>query len=288
MSVSSCAQNNASLNDEAPASSPKKMAIILSRATAAEVAEKERYACLAYCEAHGYDVAGEKAITGHHAPMRHALSAESRPAVAAHGEERVYVGYGAMRLFSSPEDLDSFIEVLSTEDATLETVKEGALTPGSLEYNAAIAKINYRVAKRAMSAAIARLNAASRKEHGGLAGRPPLGFIAGKKETGEYTCHPDPAKSDKVIALFEKAVDGASRRELTIFADYLGLKAPNGTPLSPDYILRILRNPVYAGLIKSGDGEGYVICNVIGIISEELFQLVQVVLDEMRKGRGSK
>lgn len=287
MDLVSSLQTNPSPIHEDMASSSVKKAILLSGKASAEVARVEREACVAFCDTHGYEVVGEETVADHLVASRLAHGDEPPAAVRASTEGLVYVGYAATRLFRSVEALEAFTESLTTDGATLETVKEGALTPGGLGFLAASARIAYRAAKRDMLAAVARLRIAEGKVRGKLTGRPPIGLIKGKTETGEYTYFPDPEAAEKIATLFRMALDGATMREMVIHAADAGLKAPSGVPLSPSYIQRILRNPVYAGLLKAEDGETLIPGNFKGIITEECFQLVQIALDELRRRRGS-
>jgi site-specific DNA recombinase len=99
----------------------------------------------------------------------------------------------------------------------------------------------------------------------------PIGYL-NNRET--RTIYVDKHKAPEIRRLFEHyATFKPSFKAMSKFATAIGLQSKRGTPLSPEVIRAILRNPIYIGDIR-WKGE-YFAGKHEPIVSRELFQAVQ-------------
>lgn len=117
--------------------------------------------------------------------------------------------------------------------------------------------------------------------HGRWVWGPPLGYVKGVRSPGPSILV-DAASAPLIRVAFEMVGSGRSKKEALDHVTVLGLQTRRGLPLTQQSFGAMLRNPLYQGLIDhpgwgvrtEGDFEA--------IVSAELFQLVQDVLDGRR------
>jgi site-specific DNA recombinase len=125
----------------------------------------------------------------------------------------------------------------------------------------------------------------------GIHGRLKQGILPNAAGIGYLNCGAgkpkalDPAKAPLVRRLFERyATGGYTLRDLTADAKKIGLRNRNGRPIHRQQFQRMLRDPFYAGVIRSkrfGLFQGA----HTPIVSRVLFDRVQAVLDGKRVRR---
>jgi site-specific DNA recombinase len=109
---------------------------------------------------------------------------------------------------------------------------------------------------------------------------PPLGYRAGRDATGAKTIIPDEQSAPLITQAFEEFATGLYKREelLRKFTQ-LGLRTKKGKPLSTQTFSQTLRKPVYTGRIVVPDWELDVSGRFQPLVSREVFDKVQAVLD---------
>ena len=92
----------------------------------------------------------------------------------------------------------------------------------------------------------------ARMQLGKWSHKAPLGYLNSKVPSLE----PDPRVAPLVAEAFQRMASGRySLAEATAYVNALGLRGRNGKPLEPKRLDRILRSPVYKGLIVSKNSE---------------------------------
>lgn len=112
-------------------------------------------------------------------------------------------------------------------------------------------------------------------QNGGWNHRVPLGYINTRKN-GVATIEPDPTHSQMVPEVFTRWLDGDSTHVIGDWASKV-----SGKKIYSSNISKMLKNPIYIGMIETTDGliEG----KHEGIVSKALFYSVQ---DKFKKRRG--
>jgi site-specific DNA recombinase len=109
---------------------------------------------------------------------------------------------------------------------------------------------------------------------------PPLGYRAGRDATGAKTIIPDEQAAPFVAQAFEEFATGLYKREeLLRKLTQLGLRTKKGKPLGTQTFSQTLRKPVYAGRIVVPEWELDVPGRFQPLVSREVFDKVQAVLD---------
>lgn len=171
----------------------------------------------------------------------------------------------------------------------IETMREGLVSEDELNHEHAVARIRFCVAKMSLLRASSYSRILSNKARSCPQGRPPIGYMAGKTEEGHPTLFPVKDLIPVIKELFKNAGQGATLTELTIEAVNSGLRLPSGLPLSKTQVIKLLRNPTYAGLLHAKDAFGvYLPGNFTSIVDMDLFLLVQEKLDGLQKGKKPK
>lgn len=110
--------------------------------------------------------------------------------------------------------------------------------------------------------------------------RAPVGLLNARIDRRTPTLHRDPERAQAVIESFQLIDEGGSISEVIDNAVICGLRSRQGGRISRQTMASILRNPVYAGLMKPGPEGGQLIKgNWEPLVSEELFDRVQKRLD---------
>lgn len=114
--------------------------------------------------------------------------------------------------------------------------------------------------------------------------RPPLGYLMGRERGGAPTMTPDPDRAGIVRKGFELFGTGLfSVNEIVRMMNADGLTTRHGKKLSVQSLHRMLRNPVYSGMLVVSEQRGSAAGNFEGLVSREVFDRVQAVL----RGRGT-
>ena len=109
---------------------------------------------------------------------------------------------------------------------------------------------------------------------------PPLGYRASRDAAGAKTIIPDEVLAPLIAQAFEEFATGLYKREevLRKITD-LGLRTRKGKHLSPQSFSQMLRKPVYSGRIVIPKWELVVAGRFQALISREVFDKVQAILD---------
>lgn len=209
----------------------------------------QEQACRAYCTHHGYDIdqvfidAGESAkTTGRpdfqrmlehcrqrkgrlHAVVVYSLTRFSRNTADHHAIATLLRGFGiALRSVTEPID-----------DSPSGRLMEGILASFSQFDNDARSQ---RVTA-GMQAAIDR---------GRWVWHAPLGYLNGRR--GGPSLIPDPERAPAVRELFERCAAGVTGSALHAHAHALGLRTKHGHTVSQPRLYKLLRQPVYMGVVR--------------------------------------
>lgn len=193
----------------------------------------------------------------------------------------VFVGYSATRLFDSLDQLDHFMQAAQNNGVQLDTVREGAMIPGSDALELAVARIDFRRAKRYLLKVTAKVRTANMKARGMCLGRAPQGYVINRDEKGVITLVQDEKIAPKIQKIFMLASDGLTTNDLVLKAEEMGLRTAGGLPPSPAFINRILRNTAYAGFPPGSTEPG----DYPPIVSLEVFEKVKGLLDNRRRNK---
>jgi site-specific DNA recombinase len=119
----------------------------------------------------------------------------------------------------------------------------------------------------------------ARVEQGGWPHPAPIGYVNRRDERGRPTLAVDPVAGPLVRQMLREFLNGAySQREITHYGRALGLKTRGGNRLSYQSIQHILRNPIYAGLIRSSMTGGLVKGLHPALLSEDEYYRLQLKL----------
>ncbi len=117
---------------------------------------------------------------------------------------------------------------------------------------------------------------------------PPIGYKATRNEKGEPHAVIG-EDGDKVKRLFEEFSTGAFKQtDLLALGQRIGLTTRNDAPLSAQTLNKLLRNPFYIGYIRSNLLEEVVKGQHDALVSAEVFEAVQAILEgtkDVRKGQ---
>ena len=125
-------------------------------------------------------------------------------------------------------------------------------------------------------------------------GSVPFGFELADK--GRKNKKGEPVKdyvksAEETVALqmmFEKTViDGYGSHRLAGLLNSMGYRTHKGREFRSNYVIRILRNPIACGIVKSGKAQSDIIPD-LQTISTELFDAVQSILDQRQKKNEEK
>ncbi|MDP6373109.1 MAG: recombinase family protein [Vicinamibacterales bacterium] len=262
-------------------------AIIYCRVSTKEQAQNlslptQRRACLDYCKRQGWEVgeefedAGESAKTTDRPAFQHLLD------YCRLNKRRVqYVVVFSLSRFSrNTHDHHVIRALLLRLGVGLRSVSEPISddSAGKLMENmlAAIAQFdNDQKAERTKAGMLAAL------QRGQWTWRAPLGYVNGDKRAGEASLVPDPIRGGLVRRAFELAASGEhAAADVLRTVTALGLISRRGRPLTPQVFGRLLRNPIYAGVLDVPRfGLRAVRGDFQALIPEVLFVRVQRVLE---------
>lgn len=260
-------------------------AVIYCRVSTSEQAQNlslptQERLCREYCERQGFEVAevfierGESAKTIQrpeflkliafcqkrrvHAVVVHSLSRFSRNAADHHTVRGLLAGFG-VSLHSVTERIDD-----SPVGRLVETVLAGV--------NQFDNDVKTQRTVAGMQEALSR---------GRWVWRAPLGYVNSRNRLAPSLV-PDPDVAPLIRQAFELYADiGRDRRGLLQTLEALGLKSRGGEALTAQSLHNLLRNPVYAGRIRSSLGDerrG----DFEPVVAEDLFERVQLYLSGKR------
>ena len=125
----------------------------------------------------------------------------------------------------------------------------------------------------------------ARMQLGKWSHKAPLGYLNSKVPSLE----PDPQVAPLVAEAFQRIASGRySLAEATAYVNALGLRGRNGKPLEPKRLDRILRSPVYKGLIVSKNSDTSAQGDFQPIVSEETFDVAQAALERNGKAKSPR
>jgi site-specific DNA recombinase len=256
-------------------------AVIYCRVSTTEQAQNlslptQEKACREYCQRQGYDVAevfidaGESAKTTNRPEFLRLLAACRKQ----RGRLHAVVVYSLTRFSRNTADHHAIVTLLRGLGIALRSVTEpiddspsGRLMEGIL---AAMAQFDNDVRSERVTAGMR-----AAMERGRWVFRAPIGYLRGRP--GEASLVPDPERAPAVREAFELAARGVLGRPLMDRLAELGLTTTAGRPLSNDAMHWMLRNPVYAGLVRA-DGWGRHRGDFEALVSEEIFARTQAQL----------
>ena len=113
-------------------------------------------------------------------------------------------------------------------------------------------------------------------------GKAPLGYLRAIDEKGDKTIIPDPSTKSFVQEMFFQYSNGNhSLQSLTILMKDLGLRTSNGNPIVKSQIESMLKNPFYAGVMSTKQGQFP--HHYEKLVSQDQFQHVQKILTGYHK-----
>ena len=118
-------------------------------------------------------------------------------------------------------------------------------------------------------------------EKGGWAFQAPTGYLRARNEDKLPILKEDPQKGPLVRMMFEDIAKGLVReQDLPKKMSALGLLTDRGGTLHVQTVFKILRNPIYAGVIcHSLNNNQWQMAAFPGLVSEETFNRVRMVLE---------
>ena len=129
-----------------------------------------------------------------------------------------------------------------------------------------------------------------KRRSGRMTFKAPVGFMNktyGEGKKAVKTVKQDPDRAHYIKQIFEMyAEDLHTQKEIVEHMNRIGFTMPrSGNPLTNQTLDRILKNEIYAGLIKISEEEGYTKAEFTPIISKALFEEVQILRNSKTKGR---
>jgi site-specific DNA recombinase len=255
---------------------PTMKAIIYARVSTKEQVENfslatQEKVCREYCERAGYDVAGVFVDKGESAKTID--RPEFLRALAFCRESRVdfFVVYALSRFSRKSHDhaiigarLKAYGTTLRSATEPIDDTATGRLMETML---AGFAQFDNDVKS---DRTVAGMKAALSK--GRWPWQPPLGYLTGML--------PDPERAPLIRRAFALTASGQLRREeLRGRLAGLGLRGKHGGPVARQTFAPLLRNPIYAGILRAPrwgiEGKG----DFEPLVSEEVFYRAQAVLD---------
>ena len=125
----------------------------------------------------------------------------------------------------------------------------------------------------------------ARMQLGKWSHKAPMGYLNSK----EPSLEPDPQVAPLIAEAFQRMASGRySLTEVTAYVNALGLRGRNGKPVEAKRLDRILRSPVYKGLIVSKKSAISAQGDFKPIVSEGRFELVQAALERNGKAKAPR
>ena len=116
----------------------------------------------------------------------------------------------------------------------------------------------------------------ARVEQGGWVHKAVLGYVNHRDELGRPTMRVDPTNGPLMQQTLRQFLTGnLSQSEITAYANDLGLRQASGNPISVQTMHKILRNPLYAGLVINPSTKILAPGLHPGLITEEEYYEVQ-------------
>jgi site-specific DNA recombinase len=123
----------------------------------------------------------------------------------------------------------------------------------------------------------------ARLEKGGWSFKPPLGYIKALEANGRKTVVPDRDRAHFITQAFELYSTGIyTKQKVLEIITRSGLTTRTGKPLSAQTLIKIFRNPFYAGTLCVPKWDVRQPSSAAALITPETFQLVQQLLDGKR------
>ncbi len=260
-------------------------AIIYTRVSSKEQVEgfsleSQEKTCLTFAEKNGLEVLkifkeeGESAKTADRTRLQEMIKYSEKN----RGKVGKLLIYNVSRLARKVEDYSALKVLFSRYGVSIESVTErfGVDSSGKFMESvlAAVAEFdNNMKAEKTIEGMKTRLN-------NGLWGwKAPVGYKNFTNSAGNKIIVPDPEKGKLVRMLFEEYAKGIfSFKELARKANKLNLKSRNDKKMSPQLVVKILKNPIHWGMIDVPKWEIHQKGNHEALISEELFNKVQMVM----------
>lgn len=143
------------------------------------------------------------------------------------------------------------------------------------EFSLFMSRREYKIIRRRMT----RGRTQAMKEGYFIGSVTPYGFTK-KKEGRGFVLIPDEKEAETIKLIFEKYAGGTSIRGLCKFLNDTGLLTRNGGKWCDTSMSQILSNPTYIGKINSQKNNEYYEGKHEGIISEDLFNAVQITREK--------
>lgn len=117
--------------------------------------------------------------------------------------------------------------------------------------------------------------------------KAPYGLRNIRDEAGRPTVEPIPEIADDIAHLLTEYAKGViTKAQILHNARKMGLKQANGKEMSPQFVDKMLRQPLYAGLEKSTLTDGQVIpSNFEGIVPEWVYYTIQQLLESRKQSK---
>lgn len=106
----------------------------------------------------------------------------------------------------------------------------------------------------------------------------PPGYRNARDDSGAATLVPDEKGAPLIRLAFQRTAEGRSQRETLDMLRQLGLKGRGGKPLAAATLSKLLRNPVYAGHVRSKAWGVEAPAAFEPLVDEHLFAAAQVAL----------
>jgi hypothetical protein len=125
----------------------------------------------------------------------------------------------------------------------------------------------------------------ARMQLGKWSHQAPIGYL----NSSDPSLALDPQAAPLVSEAFERMASGQhSLVEVTAHVNALGLQSKNGKPIRPKRLDKILRNPIYKGLIVSNKNGLSAQGDFEPLVTEETFELAQAALDRNGKAKSPR
>lgn len=241
-------------------------------------------ACKGYCQQRGFEVdkvfveQGESAKTTNRTQFQQMLSycRENK------GKVQWLVVYSVNRFARNSLDHHATEAFLASLGITLrsatETFDESAMGKAMKGMMAVWAELDNNVradrTKAGMQAALAK----GRWTH-----QAPLGYLHSTGKDGEPTVIPDPDRAALLQKAFDLMATGLhTKRDVLRIVTNEGLRTRKGKRVAPQTFDQLLRKPIYAGWLNVTKWGVRTRGNFEPLVSEEIFNRVQAVLDGKR------
>lgn len=207
--------------------------------------------------------------------------------IADHASEIDYViVYQIDRLTRSLGDFSDLIRFLGKYKVELHDSTSGIEVNESDELLQAIQAVLAQHDNRLKSKRVTE-NMKRHASQGFRMNQAPYGLRNIRDTLGRPTLEPVEPIAGKIKHLLKEYSTGAyTKGQLLREAQRTGLTQPNGKPMIYQYLDKLLRQPIYAGLERNSFTDGQIVASTFkGLVPEWVFYANQMLLDERKKSK---